>query len=343
MTIVRANVGAQRLLPEGGAAPPEYSGRFALPWREICLFAFWGTFASTLVAVAWLSLIPRQYSFDTGGARQIWRLGTRVYEAQFAGRLPPGCLVGCSGFQLTKVASAEEVVREPGRFWIDAEHGIVRWSPLGDPANGEGPIPVAVLVVPGRTRGLAWEKSLVVFDSRDHACGVGPGLSNRQSLAESDCRIWCAAETARAWRCVVYAGRSCGNRTADRRCVGARIGPGVRPDSRVELFGHVPRLAQLRRKLAHPHAFDCAVDPPVRLRPESAASRQHSDGGADDRPLGRLAPLCDRCPRVEGSLHRQCVRLCLVVDVDRPVVDGGIVSTGGRRPSTRRGGPGRPE
>ena len=129
MTIVRANVGGLGLLPEGGAAPPECSGgRFALPWRAICLFAFWGTFASTLVAVAWLSLIPRQYSFDTGAARQIWRLGTRVYEAQFAGRLPPGCLVGCSGLQLTKAASAEEVTREPGRFWIDAEHGIVRWS-----------------------------------------------------------------------------------------------------------------------------------------------------------------------------------------------------------------------
>jgi hypothetical protein len=150
MTIVRANVGGLGLLPEGGAAPPECSGgRFTLPWRAICLFGFWATFASTLVAVAWLSLIPRQYAFDTGGARQIWRLGTRVYEAQFGGRLPPGCLVGCSGFQLTKVASAEEVVREPGRFWIDAEHGIVRWSPLGAPANGEGPIPVAVLVVPG--------------------------------------------------------------------------------------------------------------------------------------------------------------------------------------------------
>jgi hypothetical protein len=150
MTILRANVNRPGMFSERNPAPPECSGgRFALPWRAICLFAFWGTFASTLVAVAWLSLIPRQYSFDTGGARQIWRLGTRACEAQFAGRLPPGCLVGCSGFQLTKVASAEEAVREPGRFWIDAEHGIVRWSPLGDPANEEGPIPVAVLVVPG--------------------------------------------------------------------------------------------------------------------------------------------------------------------------------------------------
>src|SRR5580704_8004768 len=95
MTSLRANVSRLGQFPERGPASPERSGgRFVLPWRAICLIAFWSTLASTLAAVAWLSLIPRQYSFDTGGARQIWRLGTRAYEAQFPGRLPAGCLAG---------------------------------------------------------------------------------------------------------------------------------------------------------------------------------------------------------------------------------------------------------
>ena len=69
--------------------------------------------------------------------------------------------------------------------------------------------------------------------------------------------------------------------------------------------------------------------PPVRLRPDSAASRQHSGRVADHRTLGPFAPLRDR--RAAGrSFDRRCARLRLVVDVDRPVVDGGIVSVGGR-------------
>jgi hypothetical protein len=163
MTILRANVSRLGLFPERGSAPgpvpPERLGDRSEPlWRAVCLVVFWATFASTLVAIAWLSLIPRQYSFDTGGARQIWRLGTRAYEAQFPSRLPIRCLVGCAGLQLTQAASPEEVIREPCRFWIDAERGIVRWSSPADAANVAGPVPVAVLVVPGESSAAIGKK-----------------------------------------------------------------------------------------------------------------------------------------------------------------------------------------
>ncbi len=150
MTILRGNAERLGLFPvRGPASPQRSSGWFATSWRPVCLVIFWATFAATLVATAWLSLIPRQYSFDTGGARQICRLGPRAYEAQFPGRLPPGCLVGCSGIQLTEAASADDVTGQSGRFWLDAERGIVRWSMQRDAVNADGPIPIAVLVVPG--------------------------------------------------------------------------------------------------------------------------------------------------------------------------------------------------
>jgi hypothetical protein len=159
MTVLRANVTRLGMFPERDAAPPERLGDQSVPpWRAVCLVIFWTTFACTLVAIAWLSLIPRQYSFDTGGARQIWRLGTRGYEAQFPGRLPAGCLVGCAGFQLTEAASPEEVVRESGRFWIHAERGIVRWSSPADAVNVGGPVPVAVLVVSGESSAAIGKK-----------------------------------------------------------------------------------------------------------------------------------------------------------------------------------------
>jgi hypothetical protein len=160
MTILRANVSRVGMFPERDAAPPERLGdRSALLSRALCLVIFWTTFASTLVAIAWLSLIPRQYSFDTGGARQIWRLGTRACEAQFPSRLPIRCLVGCSGLQLTEAATPEEVIREPGRFWIDADRGIVRWSSPADEASLGGPVPVAVLVVPGESSAAIGKKA----------------------------------------------------------------------------------------------------------------------------------------------------------------------------------------
>jgi hypothetical protein len=136
--------------------------RFDLLRQGFWLAVFWGTFASTLVAIAWLSLLSRQQSFDTGGARQIRRLGARAYEAQFAGRLPPGCVVGCAGFQLTKAASAEAVLREAGGYWIDTERGIVRWSPRSDSQKSDAAIPIAVLVVPGKLS-AALGKKLLLF------------------------------------------------------------------------------------------------------------------------------------------------------------------------------------
>jgi hypothetical protein len=178
MTSLRANVSRLGQFPERGPASPERSGgRFVLPWRAICLIAFWSTLASTLAAVAWLSLIPRQYSFDTGGARQIWRLGTRAYEAQFPGRLPAGCLVGCAGFQLTEADSPEEVVRDPGRFWIDAERGIVRWSSPADAASADGPIPVAVLVVHGASPASLGKKVWLFSIPAIVLAGVGLALA----------------------------------------------------------------------------------------------------------------------------------------------------------------------
>jgi hypothetical protein len=127
-------------------------------WQALWQITFWATFASTLVAIVWLSLIPRQQTFDTGAARDVRRIGAQAFEAEFRGRLPQGCLVGCGGFELTKSTSAEEVVRAPGRFWTDSERGIVRWSPRAAGSNDAtaipstptpAAIPTAVLIVPG--------------------------------------------------------------------------------------------------------------------------------------------------------------------------------------------------
>ncbi len=143
------------------AATAEQPGRWhqqlIVRWNAFCLFIFWATLAATLVAIAWLSLIPRQQTFDTGGARQVRRIGAHAFEAEFSGRLPQDCLVGCEGFELTKSATADEIVKEQGCCWVDAEHGIVRWSPRPDGAlttaatSSESPdtIPTAVLIVPG--------------------------------------------------------------------------------------------------------------------------------------------------------------------------------------------------
>src|SRR5262249_40358687 len=146
-----------------GIAPLERRGWRLVPFLPaVWLCVFWATFGSTLVAIACLSLIPRQHSFDTGAARQVSRLAPGVFEAQFAARLPPDCLVGCAGFELTKAASAAEVARGPGRFWIDAERGIVRWSANSEAAKPDAAIPIAVLVVPGELSN-AMGKNLLWF------------------------------------------------------------------------------------------------------------------------------------------------------------------------------------
>jgi hypothetical protein len=121
-------------------------------WQAVWLVIFWATFSSTLIAVIWLSLIPRRQTFETGAARHVQRLGSLAYEAQFAGRLPNVSAVGCGGFELTRAAAAEEVVRGSGRYWVDADRGIVRWSPRADTPRSEpsGQLPVATLVVGGR-------------------------------------------------------------------------------------------------------------------------------------------------------------------------------------------------
>jgi hypothetical protein len=142
---------------ETTAEPAEPRGQWSLLWRASWVILFWATLGGTLVAIAWLSLIPRQQAFDTGAARHVRRIGAHEFEAEFPGRLPQGCRVGCGGFELTKSASADGVVREPGRFWTDAERGIVRWSPraagldaatLSSPTTSNA-IPRADLIVPG--------------------------------------------------------------------------------------------------------------------------------------------------------------------------------------------------
>jgi len=164
MTSNAANATRPRLFPDSSESPSKRSGaRIILAWWTSCLVIFWATFACTLVAIAWLSLTPRQQSFDTGGARQVWRIGTRAYEAQFPGRLPPGCVVGCAGLQLTEAATAEEVVRQAGRYWIDADRGIVRWSPQASAASPHTPIPMAVLVVPGKMPPVLGRKLLLFW------------------------------------------------------------------------------------------------------------------------------------------------------------------------------------
>jgi hypothetical protein len=133
------------------------------------LAIFWSTFAFTLVAVGWLSLIPRQQSFDTGGARQIWRLGPHAYEAQFPGQLPSGCAIGCAGLELAEAASADEVVHEVGRYWLDAPRGIVRWSTNAAAKTFDTAIPVAVVIVnrgspatTGKVVALLWIAAVVL-------------------------------------------------------------------------------------------------------------------------------------------------------------------------------------
>jgi hypothetical protein len=164
MTSIPGDAARPRLFLKRGNAPLERLGRRLVQlWPAVWLCVFGATFVSTLVAIACLSLIPRQQSFDTGAARQISRLGPGVYEAQFAVRLPRECLVGCAGFQLTKSASAEEVVRLSGRFWIDAERGIVRWSANSEAAKTDAAIPIAVLVVPGRLSAAVGKKLLLFW------------------------------------------------------------------------------------------------------------------------------------------------------------------------------------
>jgi hypothetical protein len=132
-------------------------GHLSLLWRASWVILYWATFGGTLIAITWLSFIPRQQALDTGAARHVRRIGAHTFEAEFPSRLPQGCLVGCGGFELTKSASAEDVVRVPGRFWTDAERGIVRWSPRAEgpdaavsisPATSNA-IPRADLIVPG--------------------------------------------------------------------------------------------------------------------------------------------------------------------------------------------------
>ncbi len=164
MTTSVADLGNIRLFRErDGARSDGQARRFNLPWQAFWLAVFWGTFVSTFVAIAGLSLFSRQQSFDTGGARQVWRIGTQAYEAQFGGRLPPECVVGCAGFELTKAALAEAVLREAGRYWIDAHRGIVRWSPRSASAKSDAAIPVAVLVVPGRLSAALGERLLLFW------------------------------------------------------------------------------------------------------------------------------------------------------------------------------------
>ena len=185
------------------AASAEQAGRrhqqLVLRWQAFWRVTFWTTLAATLVAIAWLSLIPRQQTFDTGGARHLRRIGTRAFEAEFPGRLPQGCLVGCGGFELTKSATAEEVVQEQGRCWIDSEHGIVRWSPRPEGLHAttvtsggtSATIPTAVLIVPGRLtvplgRTLLWflipaallaASGLAVAVGNNAPLGVGAALT----------------------------------------------------------------------------------------------------------------------------------------------------------------------
>jgi hypothetical protein len=141
---------APHLACERGAAD-RAAGRaqLVLLRQGLCLGTFWTTFLGTLIAIACLSLISRQQTFETGAAREVRRLGAHIFEAHFSGRLPQGCLVGCGGFELTKSAAPEEVRNQTGRFWIDPEHGIVRWSPRDETPNSATAIPTAILIVPG--------------------------------------------------------------------------------------------------------------------------------------------------------------------------------------------------
>jgi hypothetical protein len=141
---------APHLACERGAADPAAARAQLISLGEaLCLAAFWTTFLGSLIAIAWLSLIPRQQTFETGAAREVRRLGAHTFEADFSGRLPQGCLVGCGGFELTKSAAPQEVRDQAGRFWIDAEHGVVNWSPRDETPNSATSIPTAVLIVPG--------------------------------------------------------------------------------------------------------------------------------------------------------------------------------------------------
>jgi hypothetical protein len=179
--------------------PTPQPGAFVARWRAFWLLAFWLTFGSTLVAIAGISLISRRQSFETGAARQVRKLGPIAYEAEFPGRLPEAGVVGCGGFELMPAASPEEVLREPGRYWIDADHSIVRWSPRRDSPLSKGQIPVAILMIPGRLhQALADQLLLFLIPAAILAVAgtllaVGnksptPAPGNNESLLSRACR-----------------------------------------------------------------------------------------------------------------------------------------------------------
>jgi hypothetical protein len=185
--------------------PTMQRGVVVARWRAFWLLAFWITFGSTLVAIVGISLLSRRQSFETGAARQVRKVGPIAYEAEFPGRLPETGLVGCGGFELTPATSADEVLREPGRYWIDADHSIVRWSPRRDSPVSQGQIPIAILVIPGtleRALGdrlllflipasiLAAAGTLVAIGNKSQAstpAASTPAAANNESLLSRAC------------------------------------------------------------------------------------------------------------------------------------------------------------
>jgi hypothetical protein len=163
MTSSPAELSRLGLLPgHGEIEPNRLAHRFAAVTQASGLVVFWATFGATLFAIAGISLIPRQQSFDTGAARDVRRLAAIGYEAHFSGPLPSDCRVGCDGFELTKAATADEVVHDAGKYWIDADRGLVRWSPRTDVTRAPDAVPIAVVVVPGAMT-VPLQKDLLCF------------------------------------------------------------------------------------------------------------------------------------------------------------------------------------
>jgi len=124
------------------------SRRLSRGWLRFTFVVFWVFLIGSVAAAIVVCLVPRRLSFDTGSALSVRLLDRNEYEAQFSTPLPAECRVVCDKHKLQRVGSSSNFANGSGRYWIDDDRQIVRWSRSAE-SIASASVPVAVIASVG--------------------------------------------------------------------------------------------------------------------------------------------------------------------------------------------------